>query len=280
MKSLFIILSLGITAISCQNNDIKISLAEWSLHKKLTKGEITNLEFPGIAKTQFNLDAVEFVNLFFKNKAEDTLYLQKLKDECLKHEVTPVLIMVDDEGNLGDTNQTKRSEAVKNHTKWIKAANFLGCKHVRVNASGTGNPDSVLTEVAKSLKELCVIAHEYNIDIIIENHWGNSSNGKWMVDLVKAVNMPNCGTLPDFGNFDTYDRYQGVDEMMEYAKDVSAKSYHFDSNGSETTIDYEKMIAIIKKHNYKGYIGIEFEGDSISEEEGIKKTLKLLEKYL
>jgi sugar phosphate isomerase/epimerase len=254
----------------------KISLAEWSLHRALQNGEITNLDFPKIAKQNYDIDAVEYVNLFFKDKAEDTVYLSQLKNECTKYGVKSLLIMIDGEGNLADTNAVSREQAIKNHYKWIKAAQFLGCHSIRVNAAGNGTADEVKKAAIDGISKLCNYAAQYNINVIIENHWGYSSNGQWLTDIIKQVNKSNCGTLPDFGNFDTYDRYKGVEEMMPFAKGVSGKSYNFDTNGNETKIDFFKMLSIVKKAGYTGYIDVEYEGDRLSEDEGIKATKALL----
>ena len=97
------------------------------------------------------------------------------------------------------------------------------------------------------------------------------------------VDHPRCGTLPDFGNFritreEEYDRYQGVKELMTYAKGVSAKSHDFDEQGNETRTDYARMMKIVLDAGYRGYVGIEYEGNRLSEPEGIKATKVLLER--
>ncbi len=114
--------------------------------------------------------------------------------------------------------------------------------------------------------------------MIVENHWGNSSDPDWLLPVIKEVNKPNCGVLPDFGNFDKADRYVAVEKMMPYAKGVSAKSHDFDVSGNETGIDYVKMLEIVKRSGYNSYIGIEYEGERLSEEDGIKATIKLIQR--
>ena len=261
---------------------IKISLAEWSLHKSIQSGEMSNMDFPRIARTQFDIDAIEYVSVLFETKTsvEDTGYLIKLKKECKKYYVKSNLIMVDDEGNMGDTDLVKRNTAVTNHFKWVKAARFLGCHSIRVNASGEGSPGEVQRAVVDGLSKLCDFASQYNINVIIENHGGNSSKTDWLIPVIQKVNKRNCGLLPDFGNFENEDRYQAVEKMMPYSKGVSAKSYDFDSLGNETEIDYRKMLNIVKESGYKSYIGIEFEGERLTENEGIKATIKLINDIL
>ena len=259
---------------------VKLSLAEWSFHTSIQNGKMTNLDFPRIARTHFDIGAIEYVSVLFESKiaVEDTVYLQKLKKECEKYHVISNLIMVDGEGNLGDTDILKRDMAVANHYKWIQAAGFLGCHAIRVNATGEGTPEEVQKAVIDGLSKLCDYAATYKINILVENHWGNSSDPEWLIPVIKAVNKRNCGLLPDFGNFDKTDRYLAVELMMPYAKGVSAKSYNFDAQGNETKIDYQKMMNIVRKSGYKNYVGIEYEGEQLTEDEGIKATISLIKK--
>jgi len=277
----FLILLLAVTlASSAQEPRFKISLAEWSLNKSLFKKTITNMDFPRIAKETYGLDAVEYVNQFFKDKAEDTQYLTQLKNECEKYGVKSLIIMVDGEGNLADTSATARNKAVENHYKWVKAAKFLGCHSIRVNAAGRGTMGQMQAAAIDGLTKLSTYAADYGINVIVENHGSNSSYGKWLAEIMKSVNKPNCGTLPDLGNFYEYDRYKGVTELMPYAKGVSAKTHDFDANGNETQIDYEKMMKIIADSGFKGYIDVEYEGTKLNEDEGIKATIALLKRVM
>ncbi len=257
----------------------QISLAEWSLHKKLFKGDLKNIDFPEYTAKNFGIHGVEYVNQFFKDKAKDMTYLKDLNNRAKDNGVKNVLIMIDGEGSLGDRDETKRKQAVENHYKWIDAANFLGCHAIRVNAAGEGTKEEVKDQVVKSLSTLADYGKKGKISVVVENHGGISSHGDWLADVLKTVGKKNCGSLPDFGNFYEYDRYQGVKELMPYAKGVSAKSHAFDANGNDTGIDYAKMMQIVKSAGYNGYVGIEFEGDKISEDEGIKLTKALLEKF-
>jgi len=261
-----------------QNERFKISLAEWSLHRALWGKKITNLDFPGITKTEYGLDAVEYVSIFFMGKGEDTEYLTQLKDSCEKYGVKSLLIMVDGEGNLADTSLAARTKAVENHYKWVKAAKFLGCHSIRVNAAGRGTMGQTQAAAIDGLSKLCDYAAEYGINVIVENHGGNSSIGKWLAEIMKEVNKPNCGVLPDLGNFYEYDRYSGVKELMPYAKGVSGKTYDFDEEGYETKVDYVKMMKIIADSKYTGYFDVEYEGSKLSEDEGIKASIRLLNK--
>jgi L-ribulose-5-phosphate 3-epimerase len=256
----------------------KISLAEWSLHRTLGSKKLDNLDFPKAAKEEFGIDAVEYVNQFFKDKAKDEKYLGELKKRCSDLGVKSVLIMCDGEGALGDPKDEQRTKAVENHYKWVEAAKFLGCHSIRVNAYSEGSFEEQQKLAADGLRRLSEFGAKHEIGVIVENHGGNSSNGKWLAGVMKMVDMKNCGTLPDFGNFHGYDRYLGVTETMPFAKGVSAKSHEFDAEGNETKTDYYKMMKIVLDAGYHGYVGIEWEGGKISEAEGIKATKKLLEK--
>jgi sugar phosphate isomerase/epimerase len=256
----------------------KISLAEWSLHKTLFAKEMTNLDFPQMAAKTFGINAVEYVNQFFKDKAQDKTYLKELLQRSKDNGVTNVLIMIDGEGNLGATDDQERLKAVENHYKWVEAAKFLGCHSIRVNAAGKGTAEQVKSAAIDGLGKLSEFAAKMKMNVIVENHGSYSSNGQWLSDVMRQVNRKNCGTLPDFGNFYEYDRYQGVQDLMPFAKGVSAKSHDFDAQGNDTGIDYARMLKIVKAAGFRGYIGIEYEGKRLSEVEGIKATKLLLER--
>ncbi len=260
-----------------------ISLAEWSLHQMLQAGELDNLNFPVFTKKTFDIDAVEYVNQFFKDKAEDTAYLDDLNQRCEDHGIKQLLIMVDGEGQLGDANETARTKAVQNHFRWLSAAKHLGCHSIRVNAASSGNYEEQMERAADGLRRLAEKGAEYDLNVIVENHGGLSSNGEWLAGVIRMVDLSNCGTLPDFGNFrvsdeEQYDRYKGVEELMPFAKAVSAKSHDFDDDGNEIHTDYSKMMNIVLSHGYDGYVGIEYEGGKMGEVEGVKATKKLLER--
>ncbi|TWU60795.1 Xylose isomerase-like TIM barrel [Rubripirellula tenax] len=264
----------------------KISLAEWSLHRTLRDpaSKITNLDFARIAKQEFGIDGIEYVNQFFKDKGKDETYLADMKDRAESEGVKSLLIMVDGEGNLGDPDETKRSKAVENHHQWVEAAKFLGCHSIRVNAASNGTYLDQIKYASDGLRALSEFAQPHGINVIVENHGGLSSNAAWLAVVIERVGLENCGTLPDFGNFyitrgkneEMFDRYHGVQAMMPYAKAVSAKTHDFDESGEETHTDYEKMMRIVLAAGYHGYVGIEYEGSGVSEFEGIKKSRDLL----
>ncbi|MFY9342475.1 MAG: sugar phosphate isomerase/epimerase family protein [Planctomycetota bacterium] len=260
-----------------------ISLAQWSLHRTLRKQELDHLDFPKKAKS-FGIAAVEYVNSFWKDKARDARYVAELKKRCEGEGVRSLLIMCDGEGALGDPNEKARKQAVENHWQWIEAAKALGCHSIRVNAQSSGTWEEQQKLAADGLHRLCEQGEQHGIDVIVENHGGLSSNGKWLAGTLKLADHKRCGSLPDFGNFrvsdkEEYDRYTGIDELMPFARGVSAKSHDFDAAGNETRTDYARMLEIVVvKHGYRGHLGIEYEGGKLTEDDGIVATKKLLER--
>jgi len=276
----------------------KLSLAEWSIHKAIITKKLDPVDFAQKAK-EMGFEGLEYVSQLYTNylkkgnnpelAMQNLLDTLKMKSE--KYGLENVGIMVDNEGDLASPDEEKRLEAVENHKKWIDAGNFLGCNYIRVNLFGSDDSSIWIETSAKSLKQLAIYAQTKGINVVVENHGYLSSNTPYLIQVIKKVNMSNCGVLPDFGNFclkrkankrwdapciEEYNRYEGVKEMMPYAKAVSAKSYDFNEKGDETLIDYYKMLKIVKDSGYKGFIGIEYEGDRLSEYEGIMATKKLV----
>ena len=290
--------------------DFQISLAQWSLHKTffgvesmdweqfrktlmespddLLKGK-DPMDFPAMA-ADYGINSIELVNTFYFSKADDMDYWTAFKKKCDEAGVTVGLIMCDALGNLGDADPDKQLEAVENHYKWVDVAKFLGAHSIRVNAAGEGTADEVARNAVVGLSALGKYGAAKGINVIVENHGGHSSNGEWLSGVMGQVGMDNVGTLPDFGNFciergpdgclNEYDRYKGMKELMPYAKGVSAKSNEFDAAGNEVHSDFAKIMKIVKDSGFKGYVGIEYEGAELSEDEGIKATKALLEKVI
>ena len=278
--------------------DFEISLAQWSLHKSyfggapdwaefgrlleedpdaMLKGEMDPFDFPKVA-AGYGINCIELVNTFYFSKANDMEYWEKFKANCEEAGVTVGLIMCDALGNLGDADPKARMAAVDNHKPWVDVAAFLGAKTIRVNAAGEGSAEEVAANAVDGLSKLGEYGATKGINVVVENHGGISSDGKWLSGVMEKVGMDNVGTLPDFGNFYEYDRYQGMEDLMPYAKGVSAKSNVFDAEGNEANMDYLRIMKIVKASGFKGYVGIEYEGAELSEDEGIKATKALLEK--
>jgi sugar phosphate isomerase/epimerase len=268
----------GVKTTPAADVAFRISLAEWSLHRTLFAGKLDNLDFPRLARQRFGIEAVEYVNQFFKDKAKDVAYLADLAKRADDEGVRSLLVMCDGLGRLGDPDGQARTKAIENHFPWVEAAKRLGCHSIRVNAASDGSFEEQQKLAADGLSRLCEYAGQMEMSVIVENHGGLSSNGEWLAGVMRLVDRPNCGTLPDFGNFPDYDRYRGVEELMPWAKGVSAKSHEFDAAGDEVRTDYRKMLAIVAKAGYRGHVGIEYEGKALPEEEGILATKKLLER--
>jgi len=272
--------------------ELKLSLAQWSLHREIEDGSLDPNDFALAAISRYDLDAVEYVNSFYAMKAEDQKFWLEMRRRADDAGVKSLLIMVDEEGDLGDGNSGNRKTAVDNHHKWVDAAKILGCHSIRVNAFGSDQKDVFQEAMVDGLSRLVEYAAPESINILIENHGLFSSDAQLIADIIDGVNHPNVGTLPDFGNWclsakwgstqhdcdRAYDRYHGVAEFLPSAKAVSAKSYDFDADGRETKIDYYKMLEMVKASDFEGYIGIEYEGQRLSEHEGILATKALLEK--
>jgi sugar phosphate isomerase/epimerase len=275
----------------------KISLAQWSMNKSFFSGKKSALNFPRFA-SELGFEGVEYVNQFYfdylnsgsiSSKNVKAL-AKKLKQNAKENDIANVLIMVDHEGELASSESKKISRSIDQHKKWLELAAELDCESVRVNLSGSKDPEEWVRRSVEGLTGLAEFAKQHNLNVIVENHGGLSSNARLLGKVMKKTNLENCGTLPDFGNFcikgdydgceEWYDMYKGVAELMPYAKSVSAKTYNFDSDGNETKIDYSKMIKIVKDYNYKGFIGVEYEGYNLSETDGILATKKLIKRFI
>ncbi|GAB5401640.1 MAG: sugar phosphate isomerase/epimerase [Aureisphaera sp.] len=318
MKRLLVVSLVTILAFSCKNTNEektdtpdtaveteevvktavetpKFSLAQWSLHKKYEAEGADPFTFAADAKA-LGFDAIELVTQLYEDEIEtlgfDTV-IDSLKSMNEAHGIKTVLIMVDHEGDLADPDLAKRNEAVEKHKKWIDATVKLGGHAIRVNTFGTNDPDVWINTVQDGLRKISEYAATKNINVLCENHGWLSSDAPLLMAAIKGVNMENCGTLPDFGNWcvkrangerwgecveEFPDYYKGIELLMPAAKAVSAKAYSFDADGNEEKIDYYRMISIVKAAGYDGYIGVEFEGDKMSEEEGILATMALIEK--
>lgn len=272
-----------VTEVTMDEPLYKISLAQWSLNRTLRSGDLDHLDFINTAKNEYGIHAVEYVDQFFSDKAKDMDYLREMNSRADGEGVTQVLIMIDTAGSLGAADDASRQQAVENHYQWVDAAKFLGCHSIRVNARSSGTYEEQMKLAIDGLRGVTEYGAQNDINVIVENHGGLSSNGKWLSAVIEGVDHPRCGTLPDFGNFrvsseEEYDRYLGAQELMPYAKGVSAKSHDFDENGNEINTDYFRMMRIVLDAGYRGHVGIEYEGRNLSEPEGIRATKLLLER--
>ncbi len=269
-----------------------ISLAQWSLHRAIRSGKVDPLDFAVVARSEFDIGGIEYVNGLFTDRRTDEKYLRELAKRAADHDVTSVLIMCDGEGRLGDPDDAARTQTIDNHRRWIDAASFLGCHSIRVNAQSEGDWDTQKQLAADGLRRLTEVAAEQDINVIVENHGGISSNGAWLAEVIQTVDHERCGTLPDFGNWDTgngeqYDFYKGTEELMPFAKAVSFKTHilsedpsgpHFrtDWAGARYPIDFERLMRITLDAGYRSWVGIEFEGSEVDEYEGVRQSKAVL----
>ena len=274
--------------------NLKISLAQWSLNKSIKNGKLPILDFAKKARS-FDIEGIEFVSGLYTRDTDilERMSMNSLAKELIKRSddygIDNVLFMIDNQGDLASSNKNERFQAIDNHKRWIDLSSEIGCKTMRVNLNGEKDLNKWTKNSVKSLTALN--KYNENINVVVENHGGLSSSGKYLSNVMSKVKLENCGTLPDFGNFcmngspwgnctQMYDRYLGTEELMPYAHAVSAKSYDFDDEGNETSIDYKRMMEIVKRSGYQGYVGIEYEGNRLGEDDGIIATKKLLEKFI
>ena len=276
----------------------KLSLAQWSMHKMIWDDGVDPYSFAEKAK-EWGFEGLEYVSaLYYKelepldfSKEAMAAFVEKSNAEATKHGMKNLLIMIDGQGDLATADAAKRKAAVENHFKWVDAAAAMGCHGIRVNLAGSTDPEKWTSSAVDGLTQLATYAKGKNINVMVENHGGLSSNAAKLAEVMSKVDMDNCGTLPDFGNFcirrndpedwgsgcaEMYDIYKGIEELMPHALAVSAKSHDFDENGNETQIDYTRVLQIVKDAGYTGFIGVEYEGSVLGEEAGIIATRDLL----
>lgn len=255
-----------------------ISLAQWSLHRTLRAGKLTTLDFPAATRDWFGLDAVEYVNQFFADKAADRHFLSQLKMRADDVGVKSLLIMIDGEGDLAATNTVAQQQAIENHYPWVEAANALGCHSIRVSIGDSGTDKEAAQQSAVAgLGRLADFAKDYGIQVIVENHMGHSMDAAWLAAILETVGRSDVGSLPDFGNF-SGDLYQGTELLLPFAKGISAKTFAFNKDGTETSMDYFRLMQSIQQAGYQGYIGIEYEGEDPDEVAGIRQSQQLLQR--
>ena len=246
-----------------------ISIAQWALVEEIRSGKWKTLDFPKIAREDFNINGIEFVNTLFE--VPHFSYLKKLKQNAEDFGVTMVLIMVDDEGETCTQSKEERKQTVINHQKWIDIAHFLGCHAIRTNCRGPENApeEEALKWAAETYNMMLEYAIQANISILIENHGGFSNDPDWMVALMKEVNSLYFGTYPDWrGPSDSFDNYEYLQKTLPYAGGTSYRN-------QPTEEITAKMIKLCKETGYRGWYGIESSG-----REEIKKGKELLKKYL
>jgi L-ribulose-5-phosphate 3-epimerase len=237
----------------------EISLAAWSLVRSFRNGKWKLVDLPRICRENLGIGALEFVNQFFENPVLQ--YLQTVKRAGKQYEVKFVRIMVDGEGEMAAVEKKDRLASARAHRKWVDIAYELGCADIRCNMRG-GTPDwkndkDLVKRAAEAFNDLLEYARPANIDILIENHGGASSDPDTLVAVMKAVNNPHFGTLPDYGNVNLGDdRYEVMRKILPYAKGVSVKAA-WTADGNNVFGDLEKLIKITQESGFHGFWGIE-----------------------
>jgi L-ribulose-5-phosphate 3-epimerase len=284
------LLSLGASALvlphllrakgGLKSNGLKLAVQQYSFNRQLRDGSLEILDYPKIVVEGTGIKALEYFNGHIEDKAGDTSFFRELKQRCNDLGVTNTMMLCRSSIPLDSPDAKKRAQSVDEMKVWLEATKTLGGTTIRVDCKSPGKYDEKKQHAADGLNALCDVAESMKMDIVVENHGGHSSNGKWLAELMQIVNRPNCGSLPDFQNFKDYDPYQGVEDLMPSAKIVCAKSKHFDYKGNETNVDYERMMKIVLDAGFKGYIGIEFEGHDMDPIAGILATKKLIERIV
>jgi L-ribulose-5-phosphate 3-epimerase len=246
-----------------------ISLAQWSLVDEVREGKWKTLDFAKVAREDFGLNGIEYVNTLMEVPHEN--YLKQLNKNAADHGVTNVLIMVDAEGDGASDTKEGRRQFVINHRKWIDIAQYLGCHAIRTNcrAPEGANPGEALKWAVESYNMLLEYAMEAGIKVVIENHGGVSNDPDWMVRLMQEVNNLYFGTYPDWRRpMDDFDNVKYLEKTLPYAHGMSYRNQPTE----ELTA---KMINMAKDSGYSGWYGIESSGRA-----EIKKGKELLNKYL
>ena len=266
-----------------ETRKIRISLGQWSLHKAMGRRLISNLDFPRVAREQFGIEGLEFVNYLWEVPTSD--YVQRVKRAMSSTATKAVLIMCDGEGLMAHPVKEKRLQAAANHFKWVDIAAELGAHAIRANLNPEKEPktpaelDAVVNYASESFRKLAEYGASRKINVVVENHGGVSSDPVAMARVMKAVKLPNFGTLPDFGNFaKEADRYDAVSKLMPWAKAVTFKCFDF-KDGKEITMDMDRLMKSVLDSGYHNWVGIEFDGDRLTEYEGILSAKSYLERF-
>ena len=257
---------------------LKFAVQQYSFNRQLKSGELDMLDYPKTVVEGTGIKALEYFNGHMEEKASDTAFFKEIRKRTDDLGAVNTMILCRSKSALDSPDAAERSASVESYKPWLEAMKILGGLCIRVDVRSPGDAEEQKQHAVAGLQKLTEVADkEFELDIVVENHGNHSSNGAWVADVMKKVGLENCGTLPDFQNFTDYDPYQGVKEMMPWAKIVCAKSKKFDESGNEVNVDYRRMLKIVKDSGFKGYIGIEFEGHDVDPVSGINATKKLIE---
>ncbi len=262
-------------------NWLKLAVQQYSFNKQLRSGELTMLDYPATVVEGTGIKALEYFNGHMEDRAGDMAFFKDVRQRCDDLGVVNTMMLCRSKPALDAAEASERQAAIEGYRPWLEATKVLGGEYIRVDVRSGGDPEEQKKYAVDGLKSLsAAAASDYEMGILVENHGGHSGNGKWVAEVMKAVNLDNCGTLPDFQNFKDYDPYLGVEEMMPWAKILCAKSKEFDDEGNEVNVDFRRMLKIAKESGFTGYIGIEFEGHDVDPIMGINLTKALIERVM
>jgi len=263
-----------------ESNGLTLAVQQYSFNRQLRDGTFDILDFPKTVVDGTGITALEYFNGHILDKVRDTRFFRELKKRSNDVGATCTMMLCRSDIALDSPDSSTRYNAVEGYIPWMEAVRLLGGNAIRVDCRSDGDFEEQKKYAIDGLRQLCDVAAPFGMNILVENHGGFSSNGKWLADVMSKVEKRNCGTLPDFQNFHGYDPYVGVEELMPYAKIVCAKSKEFDSDGNETNVDYRRMMKIVLDSGFKGSIGIEFEGHGMDPVKGILATKRLIERMV
>jgi sugar phosphate isomerase/epimerase len=260
-----------------EEREFQLSLNEWSLSRMLLSGRLDHLDFAKTARMECEIPAIEYVSRFFADRIQDENYLKEMNKRAAEHNVRQLLIVVRGEGRLGDPDPDGRRKAVRNHHKWLDAAEALGCHSIEVDTASTGTPEEQLSRVAEGMASLCEYADKRHLNVLAGYRGNSPADAGWLLQVIREVNHPACGALPSFPGLAASRKEEEVAKLMKLTKGIRAAARDFDERGQETRFDFFRLVASIVNHGYRGYVGIAYHGHELGELEGVRATKSLLE---
>ena len=279
-------LAAGLTS-SCMQSEptvkaarFQIGIQEYTFHRWLGK-TLDHLDYPALCKEKLDISHIEYWSRAFKNQHTDKAYVDELVKRTSGEGLTNVLILVDVGNQLDSADKAERDRSLEEHKAWVECATMLGCRSIRVNCFSGGDPAENMANAVDGVSRLCDFAADTGVKIVIEPHGKNSQDPDWLVGVMKALNHPAAGLLPDFNNFGKYDRYEAMAKCLPYAQGaICAKSVGFDPSGNDIRTDYHRMLKIVHDSDFTGVITVEYEGKEPGPLEGAYMTRLLIESAL
>lgn len=293
--------SLGVPSITNANNNasnadnsrIKLSISSYSYwHFKKDKYPIEKVIDNA---AELGVDGIDILHR--QMESEDNAYIQKLKKQAFINGIALTCLSIHQGFVTPDKEELKKH--VDHTKKCIELAAKMGIPCMRLN-TGRWNTIKSFDELMKNrgiepvlagytqddgfkwciegIQQCLATAEQNGVLLALENHWGLGSTPEGMLRLHKAVNSPWLGLLMDTGNF-LENPYSKLEMIAPHTNFVQAKTYYGGGEWYTLDLDYPRIVQILKKVNYRGYISIEFEGkeDGAS---GVKKSVEMLREAL